>query len=357
MKYPIIAIIIPVIIAGSSHAVAQSIPVPSADAIVQRLDALDKRNEKLESENAALRDRVRLLEVGKRTMTAAAPPPSAQPASAKPKGPDSAMAMMPKSYAKAPNAYPVVGPYDWTGFYIGANLGGGISDKGWSDPTANPTDLGSHKATGWLAGVQGGYNWQRGNLVLGVEGTYHFADMRGDHQNTNTLTLGSDGSATFVTVSDRYATKIDGIATIAGRVGFASDPIDRTLFYATGGAAYVKESFTQTTNGGELILPAGAPPAAVNFSATRTGSDNRWGWLAGLGLEHGLTENWSARIEYDYLDFGTRSVGLSGIGCTSSGPVSLCAPVTSKFNIQQNMQLLTLGINYRFNSSPVVAKY
>jgi outer membrane immunogenic protein len=352
MKYPIFAIIIPMMIAGSSHAVAQSITAPSTDAIVQRLDALDKRNAKLESENAALRDRVRLLEIGKRKTVADVPPPST-----KPKGPDSAMAMMPKSYAKAPGAIPMVAPYDWTGFYIGASAGGGIADKRWSDPTSSPPDLGSHKATGWLAGVQGGYNWQRGNLVLGVEGTYHFADMRGDHQNTNTVTISSDGALALATLSDRYATKIDGLATIAGRVGFASDPIDRTLFYAKGGAAYVKESFTQTRNAGELLFPADVSPAALNFSATSTGSDNRWGWLAGLGLEHGLTENWSAKIEYDYLDFGTRSVGLSGIGCISAGAASACQPVTSKVNIQQNMQLLTLGINYRFNSSPVVAKY
>ena len=78
--------------------------------------------------------------------------------------------------------------------------------------------------------------------------------------------------------------------------------------------------------------------------------------MAGLGLEQGLTDNWSAKIEYDYLDFGTKSVHLSGTGCPASGGVQLCTPVTSDFDVRQNTHLLMLGINYRFNNSPVVAK-
>ncbi|MCP4621364.1 MAG: porin family protein [Bradyrhizobium sp.] len=341
-------------IAGPHAVSAQSTSSSSAELIMQRLDAIDKRNAKLESENAALRERLRALEDGKGRAIATASRPSATPPAAAPRESNSAMAMMPKSAGvtyKAPVAVPAA--YNWTGFYIGANAGGGLADTQWSDPTLSPSDLGSHKATGWLAGVQGGYNWQTGNLVLGVEGTYHFSDLRGDHQNTISAALA--GLPQFGVLTDRLATNIDGTATLAGRIGFASDSIDRTLFYAKGGAAYVRESFAQTTVANVLLL--GAPPQALTANIIRTGSDNRWGWLAGLGLEHGLTENWSAKIEYDYLDFGTRSVRLNGTGCISAGGPAFCQPATSNFDIRQNAQLLMFGINYRFNNSLVVAKY
>ncbi len=352
-------------IAGCDTASAQS--TSSSEAILQRLDAIDKRNAKLETENATLRERVRVLEEGNHKRGADARRPSPAPASGQPKEAakeaarevTSAMAMMPKAYAgpsyKAPPVTPAA--YSWTGFYVGANAGGGIGDSQWSDPTLAPPELGSHKTTGWLGGVQAGYNWQTGHLVLGAEGTYHVSDLRGDHQNTTVAALGPPlATPQFGVLTDRYSTRIDGVATLAGRIGFASDSLDRTLFYAKGGAAYASESATQATNAGLLLFGGGAPQV-ITFTGNRTGGDNRWGWMAGLGLEQGLTENWSARIEYNYLDFGTKSVRLSGVGCIASGGVQFCQPITSSSDVRQNAQLLTLGISYRFNNGPVVAKY
>jgi outer membrane immunogenic protein len=344
-------------IAGGNTASAQS--PSSSDAILQRLDSIDKRNAKLESENAALRERVRILEQGHRMRAADERRASPAPASGQPREATSAMAMMPKTYAspayKAPPVVPAA--YSWTGFYVGANAGGGIGDRQWSDPTLAPPELGSHKTTGWLGGLQAGYNWQTGHLVLGAEGTYHVSDLRGDHQNTTVAALGPPVALPqFGVLTDRYSTRIDGIATLAGRIGFASDSLDRTLFYAKGGAAYASESTAQASNAGILLFGGGAPQA-ITFTGTRTGSDNRWGWMAGLGLEQGLTDNWSAKIEYNYLDFGTKSVRLSGFGCTASGGAQACASITSNPDVRQNAQLLTLGINYRFNNGPVMTKY
>jgi outer membrane immunogenic protein len=358
MKYPVFAIIISMMIASSSHAFAQS--APSTDVIMQRLDALDKRNDaldkrnaKLESENAALRERVRLLEVGKRNIATAASPPPQPPNGA------SAMAMTTSAVGaayKAPNASPVVA-YNWTGFYVGAHLGGGLAQKQWTDldsssPLGSP-DMGSHKATGLLGGIQGGYNWQIGHLVLGVEGQYSFANLNGDHQNT--ITLGDFGISTIsgvLTKAERFSTKVDSIATIAGRIGFASDPIDRTLFYAKGGAAFAKDKYAgqSTASAFECIGISPCSTLSIGGNDSVSGSQNRWGWMVGAGLEHGLTENWSAKIEYNYLDFGTKTVTLQGTSCLSSGGVTLCQPATpANYNIQQNIQLITLGINYRFN--------
>nr|WP_244645824.1 outer membrane beta-barrel protein [Bradyrhizobium campsiandrae] len=266
---------------------------------------------------------------------------------------------MPKSTGPAYKAPPAVAAaYSWTGFYVGANAGGAIGDRQWSDPTLAPPELGSHKMTGWLGGFQAGYNWQTGHLVLGAEGTYQFSDLRGDHQNVTVAALGPPlALPQFGTSTDRFSTRIDGIATLAGRIGFASDSLDRTLFYAKGGAAYASGSAAQATNAGVLFFGGGAAPQVITFTGTRTVTDDRWGWMAGLGLEQGLTENWSAKIEYDYLDFGTKSLRLTGAGCLASGGLQACGPATSSFDVRQNAQLLMLGINYRFNNGPAVAKY
>jgi outer membrane immunogenic protein len=346
MKYPVFAIIISMMIASFSHAFAQSVSAPSTDVIMQRLDALDKRNAKLESENAALRERVRLLEVGKRSTAAAAPLPTTQPS-----GGSSAMAMVTKpsdgAVYKSPTPSPMIS-YNWSGFYVGAHLGGGLANMQWTDPDPTIGDLGSHNATGPLGGIQGGYNWQMGRLVLGVEGQYSFANLKGDHENTNPFAFDNGvGLIQTGAVVRRFFTKVDDIATIAGRIGFASDPIDRTLFYAKGGAAFAKTNYNEQINVSEKNCLA--PCTVLNGNGSLNGSQNRWGWMVGAGLEHGLTENWSAKIEYNYLDFGTKTVSLQGTACITSGGTTLCQPSSGNYNIAQNIQLITLGFNYRFN--------
>jgi hypothetical protein len=195
MKYPVFAIIAAMMIAGSSHAFAQS--TPSIDAILKRLDALERENRvlrdqgALERENRALRDQVRLLTRGKSNTAAVAP---ASPLL----GGQAAMAMAPAASRgpvyKASNLSPVV-PYNWTGLYVGAHFGGGLAQTSWTDlspflcsnslgglPCA-ANEAGSHNAVGPLGGGQLGYNWQFGRWVLGIEGQYSFAGLKGDHQN------------------------------------------------------------------------------------------------------------------------------------------------------------------------------
>ena len=231
--------------------------------------------------------------------------------------------------------------------------------KQWADLDQSLPDVGSHKATGLLGGIQGGYNWQIGHLVLGVEGQYSFANLNGDHGITSLIAFSStdintgDQTVFSGTLVDRFSTKVDGIATIAGRIGFASDPIDRTLFYATGGAAFAKDKYAlQTVGAGlECFTPSGGSSTCslVGSNFSLSGSQNRWGWIVGAGLEHGLTENLSANVEYNYLDFGKKTVSLQGNGCSFTLGVPDCGPVTRNFNVNQNIQLIKFGINYRFN--------
>jgi outer membrane immunogenic protein len=363
MKYPVFAIIAAMMVAGSSHAFAQS--APSIDAILKRLDALERENRvlrdqgALERENHALRDQVRLLTRGKSDTAAVAPtsPPLGGQASM-------AMATTPSRgpVYKASNPSPVI-PYNWTGLYVGAHFGGGLAQTQWTDN--NPlvcisfpcaaNEAGSHNATGPLGGVQFGYNWQFGHWVLGVEGQYSFAKLNGDHQN-NVVGTDAFGPAVFTFNSvDRLSSKVDGIGTIAGRIGFASESMDRTLFFVKGGAAFAREQYADqfSASATECIVGTGTCAILFSESGAFNGSQNNWGWIAGIGLEYGLTENWSANIEYNYLGFGTKTVNLQGTLCqqnlTGPSPTLTCTSISRPFDINQNMQLLKFGVNYHFN--------
>lgn len=375
MRHLALAIAISVTAVLSGHAHAQTSGSSSSDAILQRLDALDKRNAKLEQDNTALRERLRLIEDRQQPRAAAATPRPATLTRERP--PAAAMAMVPPPGAyKAPIA--AAAPYSWTGFYAGGHFGGGLAQKKWNDltpidPLSAPTftdntaqDMGSHNATGLLGGIQGGYNWQFAHWILGVEGQYSFADLTGDHQNTVALG-GSVNLGAGTTLSEigtqvaTLATRVDGIGTIAGRVGFASDSIDRTMFYVKGGAAYARDRYTEATNTAIsfCVTQNGASNCtAAGFTGSFSGSQNRWGWMGGVGLEYGLTQNWSAKVEYDFLGFGTQNVNMPGTLCQTLTTNCVAVP-RQTMAIEQNIQLLKFGVNYHFNAMPtaVTARY
>ena len=105
---------------------------------------------------------------------------------------------------------------------------------------------------------------------------------------------------------------------------------DRLLVYGKGGAAWVNDKYAVTTS-------------VLNFNASET----RWGWIAGVGVEYSFTDNWSAKIEYNYLDFTTRSVEFTD----TTDQINLNS------NIRQTVQVVKTGINYRFGWAPVGIRY
>jgi outer membrane immunogenic protein len=154
--------------------------------------------------------------------------------------------------------------YSWSGLYIGVHAGHGWSDVDWTAGGTTASDTGA----GWLGGGQVGYNWQRGALVFGVE-----ADISGS---------GIEGATPCPTAAADCGHDVNWLASVRGRLGIAGNG-NRTLFYATAGAAWADVDYTAT----------GAP----GFS------DRHFGWVAGGGIEHMLTSQLSARIEYLYYDF------------------------------------------------------
>lgn len=164
----------------------------------------------------------------------------------------------------------------WMGPYIGGNLG-----YGWGEVSNNGA-----RPSGVLGGLQAGYNWQSGALVLGIEG-----DLQ--------LNSADDTFATW-----KFSNPWFG--TVRGRVGYAFNNI---LLYGTGGLAF---GTLRAENGG--------------FSESKTSA----GWTAGVGAEYAINQNWSAKVEYLYVDLNEKNFLLTGL------------PQGYQFST------IRLGVNYRF---------
>jgi len=191
--------------------------------------------------------------------------------------------------------------YNWSGIYVGGHIGGGYSSSSWGDPfgAASNDDFNSW---GFLGGAQIGANAQFNRLVLGLEGDFSW---------TNIKNSGTDS------VGEALNTNVEWTSTITGRVGAA---FDRLLLYGKGGLALAQDQSSLTDLAGN----------------TATDSVLRTGWTVGAGLEYALDDNWSAKIEYDYLGFGAQSMNFT----TPTESVSS--------NASLDVQEIKAGLNFRF---------
>jgi len=238
-------------------------------------------------------------------------------------------------FAKAPIAAPA--PFSWSGFYLGAQggAGWGTATDDFQSFTINGLPFFSATAmtpqdqiNGWHGGFTAGYNWQVNQLVLGVEGDWSFADISGKGSC-------SDFAKTLSVLDTcSRSSKLGNFATIDGRFGFA---VDHALVYVKGGAAY--GHFTHDVS---AEIPSNPP--FPNFTTSAT--DNRWGATAGVGIEYAFARNWSAKLEYDYLDFGTRTVTLNG----SFNPNFFVGNFSATDSVREQVSVVRAGVNYRFDS-------
>jgi len=249
-------------------------------------------------------------------------------------------------YSKAPA---VAAVYDWTGFYIGTNLGYSWG-RGSTDGSVTGTRtvavlvappvttalaplplVGRADVNGFIGGGQLGYNWQRGSWLLGLEGDIQFSSERGSGDVCATAC-----PAGFVFTRDY---KLDWFGTVRGRVGFL--PAERILLYATGGLAYGGFSGSSWT----LPLDIG------------TWSRTSVGWTVGAGVEAALGNDWSVKFEYLYMDLG--HVGGSSATNTTVAAIqgtTITTNLAYAFNTRFTDSIARVGLNYHF-SGPVVAKY
>jgi outer membrane immunogenic protein len=259
----------------------------------------------------------------------------------------SAADLAPRMYAKAPAAAAAV--YDWTGFYVGGNVGYGWAED--TDPSLsviNPGGAGnigpylttglpgfasgnrfpSLNPSGVFGGGQIGYDKQFGTWVLGI-----VADIQAADFNASGTTLTSFAT-TGANVTESLSVKTDWFGTVRGKVGFAAND---WLFYGTGGLAYgdVKSTI------GFGCTPGGLGCNGVFFAGSN--SETRVGWAAGAGVAKAFG-NWNVGLEYLHIDLGRSSVtalSTNGFFTTTS--------ITESQRVAEDTVRLT--VNYKFGGA------
>jgi outer membrane immunogenic protein len=207
--------------------------------------------------------------------------------------------------------------YNWAGVYVGVNGGWGWGNAKY---TANavgffPGTTGTIHDNGGVVGGTLGFNYQAGAFVFGLEGDWDWSAI-----NTGT-------TSSICNFSGTCQTGNNWLATARGRFGYAAD---RVLFYATAGGAFANVKTT--------------------FNSVDT-THEQSGWTAGGGVEWAFADNWTAKIEYLYVDLGNRSFNCATTACviasgtngiTANGPA---IPVT--VGLTEN--LVRAGVNFKFN--------
>ncbi len=200
---------------------------------------------------------------------------------------------------RAPAAYiPPPPMFSWTGFYLGINGGYGFGQSSW---TSGALTTGNFNTSGFLIGGTLGANYQIGSFVIGLEGD-------GDWNDANGTSF--SGAAAC---GPGCNTQGEWLATVRGRAGYAWD---RVLFYGTGGAAF------------------GSVQAA--FGGLPTATSTQTGWTAGAGVEWAFLPNWTAKVEYLYVNLGNLSCPVTSCGSVGNTSVSF------------NENIIRAGINYKF---------
>jgi outer membrane immunogenic protein len=197
---------------------------------------------------------------------------------------------MPAPMTKAPPPAVVAALYNWTGLYIGANVGYGWGTARWSAPAFR------NSIDGFAGGGQIGANFQAGQFVLGAEALWDFADI--------------SGRRTFAGAG--WRNRVSSILLATGRAGYAWNNV---LGYVKGGYA----------------------GASDRSASTIGGSARRWhsGWTVGAGFEYGFTPNLSLGLEYNYVDLSRARFPLGGLAGT--------------WRVDPNIHLVLAKLNYRFN--------
>lgn len=220
--------------------------------------------------------------------------------------------------------------YNWSGIYVGANIGYGQADTQYSfflagvgqidDPEIGD-DFGD-RANGILGGAQIGFNVQMNQFVLGVE-----ADLQATGLSESVHQRYEPFGITDLDVN--LGLDINWISTVRGRLGIAA--ADRLLLYGTAGIAIAEIEFNFSYNNDPIF----------GFGSSNSSSSKitRSGWAAGAGAEYAFTDNWSLKMEYLYVDLGKERDVLVDF-----------TPLFFQREIDGDLTLQTvrLGVNYKF---------
>jgi len=225
---------------------------------------------------------------------------------------------------------PIGAAWSWAGWYAGVNLGYGVGDPSVSENSSSPltgasflSNSAATNADGIIGGAQIGYNWQSApNWLVGVE-----ADFQESAQK-HTAWFSSAG---FTPTADTVGVDVDWFGTVRGRIGYIVN--NSNVWYVTGGYAYGRTELALTSTNFQF------PGIVANGATHKTSS----GWTIGGGLESRLFGNWTAKLEFLYVDLGT----ISGTATAFVAPGT--PPSTAIFasaHIRDNV--FRAGLNYKF---------
>src|SRR6516164_1266506 len=224
----------------------------------------------------------------------------------------------------------VIPPFTWTSCYAGVQAGAGWGKKDLTDTVGILSSLpggfsaASLDVSGWMVGGQFGCDYQFApTWVVGIEGAASGGNISKTTTFATTVTEPGDDIASFRSTTDF-------LASITGRIGYA---FDRWMVYGKGGVALVGDRYHSDDVGGNFF-----------FDAT----ENRIGWTAGAGVEWAFTPEWSVKLEYDYYGFGTKSLSFTDTTILGAPASPFIAPA----NINQNIQVVLLGVNFHARSGP-----
>jgi outer membrane immunogenic protein len=198
--------------------------------------------------------------------------------------------------------------FSWTGCYLGLHAGGGMQS---SDQISD----GTFGGVGAVGGAQAGCNLQWRQFVIGVEGEYWASGLR-DRD------VFQDDDDIFESSSRN---RWDGAISLRSGLAF-----ERAFIYGKLGAVWGKfdYAFDQSFPG---------------FSESTRGSATFTGVLIGAGFEYALTDNWTAKFEYNYINFGDKVVNFTEIECRPG-----CQTFTFRETVKEVKQIAKVGVNYKF---------
>src|SRR4029077_10540214 len=252
----------------------------------------------------------------------------------------------------------VLSPYNWTGFYLGGNVGYGFgqsqTDVFFSDAGTGTPRLATGSSSKFncvLGGAQTGYNWQAGYWLLGLEIDIQHTNQRATTSYVCPGAVCNSGIAGFDAPTRLvHSQELDWIGTLRARIGVTATP--DVLLYATGGVAVARLAHVGTISGASvapLLDENGAPVLDDKGNPiTATGSNSaglfehttKLGWGAGAGVERHLIGNLSGKIEYLHMSFGADSVSAGN-----------ATPLALALRSRITDDIVRVGLNYRLVES------
>jgi outer membrane immunogenic protein len=227
---------------------------------------------------------------------------------------------------------PPVPVWSWTGFYAGVNAGYSFGRDPYNQALDNGTITFASTMVaprGAVLGGQLGYNWQINHFVFGLEGDGQWTGQRDTGCGGIECLVQSNGEVGAFQVEH----KLEWFATARGRLGWANDSY---LLYVTGGAAWggIRETDRATLD---------------TLTDSKSSSQTRNGWAAGVGVETRLWGNWTAKVEYLHLDLGSMT-NVSHLSGGNPAGLSFTDVVTTNSRIRD--EIIRVGLNYQIWGTP-----